>query len=132
MQNKRTGDADPLLLTRHPVLLEQLEVAHAAGSAVSLIERQVELLRGKNQRLEARLEKLIDSARANEVRADKTLKLALALIRAPSLAAIAAGTTPSRAIRSARRGLAEARSSVGAPTGLPYCGPGPPRPGMKR
>lgn len=82
--------ADPLLLTRHPALLEQLEVAHAAGSAVSLIERQVELLRGKNQRLEARLEKLIDSARANEVRADKTLKLALALIRAPSLAAIAA------------------------------------------
>ncbi|MCX7073102.1 MAG: DUF484 family protein [Gammaproteobacteria bacterium] len=89
--------ADPLLLTRHPVLLEQLEVAHAAGSAVSLIERQVELLRGKNQRLEARLEKLIDNARANEVRADKTLKLALALIRAPSLAAIAA------ALRSAMR-----------------------------
>jgi len=89
--------ADPLLLTRHPALLEQLEVAHAAGSAVSLIERQVELLRGKNQRLEARLEKLIDSARANEVRADKMLKLALALIRAPSLAAIAA------ALRSAMR-----------------------------
>lgn len=82
--------ADPLLLTRHPALLEQLEVAHAAGSAVSLIERQVELLRGKNQRLEARLEKLIDNARANETRADKMLKLALALIRAPSLAAIAA------------------------------------------
>lgn len=82
--------ADPLLLTRHPALLEQLEVAHAAGSAVSLIERQVELLRGKNQRLEARLEKLIDSARANETRADKMLKLSLALIRAPSLAAIAA------------------------------------------
>lgn len=82
--------ADPLLLTRHPALLEQLEVAHAAGSAVSLIERQVELLRGKNQRLESRLEKLFDSARANEQRADKMLKLALALIRAPSLAAIAA------------------------------------------
>lgn len=82
--------ADPLLLTRHPALLEQLEVAHAAGSAVSLIERQVELLRGKNQRLEARLEKLIDNARANETRADKMLKLALSLIRAPSLAAIAA------------------------------------------
>ncbi len=89
--------ADPLLLTRHPALLEHLEVAHAAGSAVSLIERQVELLRGKNQRLEARLEKLIDSARANETRADKMLKLSLALIRAPSLAAIAA------ALRSAIR-----------------------------
>lgn len=81
--------ADPLLLTRHPALLEKIEVSHASGSAVSLIERQVELLRGKNQRLESRLEKLLDSARANEVRADKTLKLALSLIRAPSLAAIA-------------------------------------------
>lgn len=82
--------ADPLLLTRHPALLEHLEVTHAAGSAVSLIERQVELLRGKNQRLEARLEKLIDTARSNELRADRMLKLALNLIRAPSLAAIAA------------------------------------------
>lgn len=82
--------ADPQLLTRHPQLLEHIEITHAAGSAVSLIERQVELLRGKNQRLESRLEKLIDSAKANEVRADKVLKLALSLIRAPSLAAIAA------------------------------------------
>ena len=81
--------ADPLLLTRHPALLEKIEISHASGSAVSLIERQVELLRGKNQRLEARLDKLLDSARANEGRADKMLKLALSLIRAPSLAAIA-------------------------------------------
>lgn len=81
---------DPLLLTRHPQLLEQIEITHAAGSAVSLIERQVDLLRGRNQRLEARLEKLLDSAKANETRADKVLKLSLSLIRAPSLAAIVA------------------------------------------
>lgn len=82
--------ADPLLLNRHPQLLEQIEISHAAGSAVSLIERQVDLLRGKNQRLEARLEKLLDSAKANEARADKMLRLSLSLIRAPTLAAIAA------------------------------------------
>lgn len=82
--------ADPQLLTRHPQLLEQLELTHAAGSAVSLIERQVEQLRGKNARLEARLERLIETARTNEARAEKILRLAHALIRAPSLAAIAA------------------------------------------
>ena len=82
--------ADPLLLTRHPQLLEHVEITHAAGSAVSLIERQVELLRGKNQRLESRLDKLLETAKDNELRADKVLKLALSLIRAPSLAAIAA------------------------------------------
>ncbi len=79
----------PELLVEQADLLESLELAHASGSAVSLIERQVELLRGRNARLESRLEKLIDTARANERRADHVLKLARALIRAPSLAAIA-------------------------------------------
>lgn len=83
--------ADPQLLTRHPQLLESLELAHAAGSAVSLIERQVELLRGKNARLESRLERLVETARDNEVRAEKVLRLAHTMIRSPSLAAIAAG-----------------------------------------
>ncbi len=83
--------ADPQWLTRHPVLLESLELSHAAGSAVSLIERQVELLRGKNARLESRLERLVETARENEVRAEKVLRLAHTLIRSPSLAAIAAG-----------------------------------------
>jgi len=83
--------AHPRLLTDHPQLLETLELAHSAGSAVSLIERQVELLRGKNQRLEARLNRLIDTARANEDRAENVLRLARTLIRAPSLANIVAG-----------------------------------------
>lgn len=82
--------AHPDLLIEHAELLESLELAHASGSAVSLIERQVELLRGRNARLEARLEKLIETARANEHRADSVLRLARALIRAPSLAAIVA------------------------------------------
>jgi uncharacterized protein YigA (DUF484 family) len=81
--------AHPDVLTRHPAVLESIEISHAAGSAVSLIERQVELLRGKNARLESRLDVLIETAQANEARADKVLALARALIRAPSLAAIA-------------------------------------------
>lgn len=82
--------AHPQLLTEHPGALEKLELAHAAGSAVSLIERQVEVLRAKNARLEARLERLIETARANEKRTEGVLRLARALIRAPSLASIAA------------------------------------------
>jgi uncharacterized protein len=83
--------AHPNLLIDHPQLLETLEVVHSSGSAVSLIERQVELLRGKNQRLEARLNRLIETARENEARAESVLRLARTLIRAPSLAAIVAG-----------------------------------------
>ena len=83
--------ARPEFLVRHPELLEQLEVAHASGSAVSLIERQVDLLRGRNLKLEERLNRLLDNANDNEKRAASVHKLARTLIRAPSLAAVLAG-----------------------------------------
>ncbi|TXH04756.1 MAG: DUF484 family protein [Nevskiaceae bacterium] len=83
--------AHPDYLSRHPELLEDIELKHAAGSAVSLIERQVDILRAKNQRLEDRLERLLDAARDNEKRSDNVHKLARTLIRAPSLAGVVAG-----------------------------------------
>lgn len=83
--------ARPEFLLRHPELLEHLEFAHASGSAVSLIERQVDLLRGKNLRLQDRLDRLLENAADNEKRASNVHKLARTLIRAPSLAAAIAG-----------------------------------------
>lgn len=83
--------AHPDLLTRHPDLLEVLQLQHASGSAVSLIERQVEVLRGRSQRLEDRLTHLLETARDNERRATHVHKLARTLIRAPTLAATVAG-----------------------------------------
>ncbi|MFA5941058.1 MAG: DUF484 family protein [Sinimarinibacterium sp.] len=85
----------PDFLSRHPDLLEAIELRHKAGSAVSLIERQVDMLRAKNQRLEDRLKRLTDAARDNEARTLNTQRLARTLIRAPSLAAVAAGLTKS-------------------------------------
>ncbi len=81
----------PDFLLRHPDLLEHLEVNHSAGSAISLIERQVDLLRGKNLKLEDRLSHLLGNAAENERRATSVHKLARTLIRAPSLAAVIAG-----------------------------------------
>lgn len=83
--------AHPDFLSRHPDLIEAIELRHKAGSAVSLIERQVDMLRAKNQRLEDRLKRLTDAARDNEARTLHTQRLARTLIRAPSLAAVAAG-----------------------------------------
>ena len=83
--------ARPDFLLRHLELLEHLEINHAAGSAISLIERQVDLLRGKNMRLEDRLANLLGNAAENERRATSVHKLARTLIRAPSLAAVIAG-----------------------------------------
>lgn len=83
--------AHPDFLSRHPDLLENMEVKHRSGSAVSLIERQVELLRARGQRLEDRMERLLEAARENERRQENVHRLARTLIRAPTLAGVAAG-----------------------------------------
>jgi uncharacterized protein YigA (DUF484 family) len=83
--------AQPDFLTRHPDLLETLQLQHTSGSAVSLIERQVEVLRGRSQRLEDRLTQLLENARDNERRATNVHRLARTLIRAPTLAAAIVG-----------------------------------------
>lgn len=79
--------SNPDFLARHPELLDVLELRHASGGAVSLIERQVEILRGKAARLEDRLKTLLEAARENESRAANVHRLARSLIRAPTLAA---------------------------------------------
>lgn len=81
----------PDFLARHPELVEMLELQHASGSAVSLIERQVEMLRGRSQRLEDRLSQLVEHARDNERRATSVHRLARTLIRAPTLGAAIQG-----------------------------------------
>ena len=83
--------AHPDFLIRFPELLESLELQHTSGSAVSLIERQVEILRGRSQRLEDRLSQLLEVARDNEHRASSVHRLARALIRAPTLASAVLG-----------------------------------------
>ena len=50
----------------HPSLLEQIELTHACGEAISLIEAQVGVLREQNHKLRHRLRDLITTARDNE------------------------------------------------------------------
>ena len=57
---------NPDFLEREPALLKNLELSHASGPAVSLIEKQVQSLREHNESLEQRLNKLIKVASDNE------------------------------------------------------------------
>ena len=57
---------NPDFLEREPALLKNLELSHASGPAVSLIEKQVQYLREHNESLEQRLNKLIKVASDNE------------------------------------------------------------------
>lgn len=81
----------PEFFAKHPELLEAVDLQHKSGTAISLIERQVEILRTKNQRLQGRLDQLMEAARGNEKRAESVHKLARTLMRAPSLAGVVAG-----------------------------------------
>jgi uncharacterized protein YigA (DUF484 family) len=56
----------PDFLARHPEILEVLELPHESGSAVSLIERQVEQLREQNRTLSRQLNQLVQVATDNE------------------------------------------------------------------
>ncbi|QHS08817.1 DUF484 family protein [Sinimarinibacterium sp. NLF-5-8] len=83
--------AHPDFLLRHPDLLETIELRHKTGSAISLIEKQVDILRVKNQRLDDRMQRMLSAARDNETRTQNVHRLARTLIRAPSMAAAMAG-----------------------------------------
>lgn len=73
------------ILQRHPELLAVLEVPHETGNAVSLIERQVGVLREKIQQQDDRLCELMDVARDNERLAQSRHGLALNLLSSHDL-----------------------------------------------
>lgn len=70
------------ILNRHPELLAVLDVPHQSGGAVSLIERQVGVLRDKVQTQDNRLRELMGVARDNERLATSRHNLALHLFAA--------------------------------------------------
>jgi len=73
------------ILLRHPELLAILEVPHQSGQAVSLIERQVSVLRQQTQTQDKRLCELMNVARDNERLANSRHSLALNLLAAHDL-----------------------------------------------
>ncbi|HET7369661.1 MAG TPA: DUF484 family protein [Gammaproteobacteria bacterium] len=74
--------AYPDFFERHKGLLMKLKIAHPTGEAVSLIERQVELLRNQNRTLERRLVDLVEVARSNDSVLERLHELSVALLGA--------------------------------------------------
>jgi len=72
----------PDFFQHHLPLLAQMHIPHASGQAVSLIERQVEALRGENMDLKERLQHLLDMARGNEQLNQRLHHLTLGLLEA--------------------------------------------------
>ena len=76
----------PDFFERHSDLLGTLRLPHGAGGAVSLVERQVSLLRQKDLKHERKMKELLDVARANDALAGKIHRLTLKLLDAENLA----------------------------------------------
>jgi uncharacterized protein len=66
----------------HPDLLEKLHLPHPSGEAVSLVARQLDLLREKNRTVQEQLESLVRIARENDDLSGKMHQLALVLLEA--------------------------------------------------
>jgi uncharacterized protein YigA (DUF484 family) len=73
---------NPEFFERHPQLLAKLRLQHPrTGSTVSLIERQVDVLREKIQTQEQKLAEFVQVARANNVLAEKIHHFTRRLLR---------------------------------------------------
>jgi hypothetical protein len=78
----------PDFFERHPLILLGLKLPHrTGGSAVSLVERQVSMLRQRNAQLERQFKDLVAVAKTNDALVEKIHQLGLKLMRARDLPA---------------------------------------------
>lgn len=75
----------PDFFSTHLSLLESLRLPHDSGTAVSLVARQIDVLREKNERLLEQLDDLVQIARENDALYQRIHQLTLTLLDAKSL-----------------------------------------------
>ena len=77
--------AHPEFFAEHPELLSSISIPHPSGSATSLVERQLAVLREQNGDLDRRLHELVAVARENDQLSERMHELAIDLIGANTL-----------------------------------------------
>lgn len=75
----------PQFFNDFPDLVADMHINHDSGKAVSLVERQVSILRERNIEMRQRLSALLDTARENDQLFAKTRRLILALLECNEL-----------------------------------------------
>jgi uncharacterized protein YigA (DUF484 family) len=73
---------------RHPLLLTDMSLPHDSGEAISLVERQVAILRERNIDMRKRLAHLVGAATTNDSLFEKTRQFTLAMLDATDLDAV--------------------------------------------
>lgn len=75
----------PDFFRQYPEAIANLSLPHNSGSAVSLVERQVAVLRERSIQTRRKLSQLIDIAKDNDQLFDRTQQLVIALLKARSV-----------------------------------------------
>jgi uncharacterized protein YigA (DUF484 family) len=75
----------PDFFDKNPDVLKQVEVPHKAGAAVSLIERQVGVLRQENRNLRSKIRDLVDIAKENDALMARMNRLSAELVSSEDL-----------------------------------------------
>ncbi len=73
-------EQNPGFFEQHADLLSDIKLQHGSGGAISLIERQVAVLREKNQALESNILQLVQIAQDNEVLQEQLHRIAQRMI----------------------------------------------------
>ncbi len=76
---------NPDFFLRHSLLLNDLEIPHESGGAVSLVERQVTVLREKNSHFESKLREMVDAVHDNQRLHVSLQRLAVSLFEADGM-----------------------------------------------
>ena len=84
--------AHPDFFIQQDELLAELSLPHESGKAISLLERQVTVLRERGIEARQKLNNLLENARNNDQLFDTTRNLVLALLRAEDITEIASVT----------------------------------------
>src|SRR6056297_1271828 len=74
----------PDFFQQHSHLLSELHLRHESGGAISLVERQVAILRERNMVMRRRMNELMQTAKNNDELFSKTRTLTLELLRVDS------------------------------------------------
>lgn len=82
----------PEFFVEHQDLLADLRLPHESGKAISLLERQVTILRERGTEARQKLNNLLENARNNDQLFDTTRNLVLALLRADNVTEVASVT----------------------------------------
>ena len=79
---------NPTYLDENTDILETMVLPHNSGKAVSLVERQVGVLRDRNKEMRSRLDNMLQTAKDNDLLFEKTKRLVLNLLEAKTLGAL--------------------------------------------